>query len=394
MIAARLLDLLLILGLLVFLGEGFRNGFARSLGAIVGIIVGGIAAFLIIPVVATVIPDPFWRILLAVVLALGLLFGGHAAGAAVGRAIRGRTRERLGPASRIGGALANGIVAALTMSLVAGSVSALGMPLFTQAISGSAVLRTIDAATPGPIDAALARVRSAILEQGLPAIADALGGVVASPGIPDTPTQTDALSVAAQSVVRIGGTAYACGQNQTGTGFVVAPGRVVTNAHVVAGVDVPVVEAPNGEVLEGRIVYFDPFDDLAVVAVDDLSAAPLELSPALAVGDTAVVQGYPHGGPFTSGPAEVLAVSSERIADIYGDDEAVREVYTLAAVVQPGNSGGPLLTAEGDVAGVVFARSAVDAELGYAMTNAELAPVADAAPGLSAPVTPGVCIRG
>src|SRR5690606_14364248 len=159
------------------------------------------------------------------------------------------------------------------------------------------------------------------------------------------------------------------------------------------GVDVPVVEAPSGEVLEGRIVYFDPLDDLAVVAVDGLGAAPLELAPPLGVGDTAIVQGYPHGGPFTSGSAEVLAVSNERIADIYGAEQSVREVYTLAAVVQPGNSGGPLLTDDGAVAGVVFARSAVDAELGYAMTNTELAPIADAAAGFAAPVGAGTCVR-
>ena len=137
----------------------------------------------------------------------------------------------------------------------------MGVPLFSQAISGSYVVRAIDTLTPAPVDALLARVRAAVLEEGLPAIGDALGGVVTSPGIPDVPTDTDPLSIAAQSVVRIGGTAYACGQNQTGTGFVVAPDRIVTNAHVVAGVDAPIVEAPSGQTLEGRVVYLDPIDD-------------------------------------------------------------------------------------------------------------------------------------
>ena len=108
--------------------------------------------------------------------------------------------------------------------------------------------------------------------------------------------------------------------------------------------------------------------------------APLDLSATLAVGDDAVVDGYPFGGPFTTGPAEVLAVSTEQIADIYGTGTSPREVYSLAARVNPGNSGGPLLTTGGDVAGVVFARSASDDDLGYAMTNAELAPVVAQAP--------------
>jgi len=396
MIAARLLDVLLVLTLLVFIGEGLRNGLARSLGAILGVVAGGAVAFLTIPLLAAWVPDPFWRVAVIVAVSLVLLFGGHALGARIGRGTRGRDLDDGGPGfgSRVAGGLANGLVAALAFALVAGGVGSLGVPLFSQAITGSYVLRVIDAATPAPIDVALARLRAAVLEEGLPVIGEALGGVVDSPGIPDVPTDTDPLTVAARSVVRLGGTAYACGQNQTGTGFVVAPDRVVTNAHVVAGVDQPIVEAPNGQTLEGRIVYLDPVDDLAVVAVDGLDVAPLALSPLLAVGDRAVVEGYPYGGPFTRGAAQVLAVSTEQIPDIHGASRSPREIYTLAAVVQPGNSGGPLLATDGRVAGVVFARSADDPELGYAMTTTELSPVATAAPGLSAPISSGSCVRG
>jgi len=391
---SNLLDVLLVLTLLVFIGEGIREGLARSLGGVLGVIVGGFVAFLAVPVLARIIPDSFWRVLIIVGVTVSLIFGGSALGRRIGRAIRDRREEGPSSGSRLTGALVNGVVAALTLSMVAGGVSALGVPLFAQAISGSVVLRAIDAVTPAPVDALLARVRAAVLEEGLPAIGEALGGIANSPGIPNVPTDTDALSVAAQSVVRIGGTAFACGQNQTGTGFVIAPNRIVTNAHVVAGVDQPIVEAPNGQTLEGRVVYLDPIDDLAVVAVDGLLAAPLALSPALAVGADAVVEGYPYGGPFTTGAAEVLAVSVERIPDIYGNSRTEREVYTLAALVQPGNSGGPLLAPDGRVAGVVFARNADDPELGYAMTNTELAPVATAAPNLNAPVATGSCVRG
>ncbi len=394
MIASRLLDLLLVLALLVFIGEGIRNGIARSLGAILGVIAGGALAFLAIPILAATVPDPFWRVAVIVAVSVVLLFGGHALGGRIGRGIRDRQRDEIGFGSRLAGAAANGVIAALALALVAGSVSALGVPLFSQAISGSYVVRAIDAVTPPPVDALLARIRSAVLEEGLPAIGEALGGVVDSPGVPDVPTDTDPLTATAQSVVRIGGTAFACGQNQTGTGFVVAPDRIVTNAHVVAGVDQPIVEAPNGQTLEGWVVYLDPIDDLAIVAVDGLSAATLALSPDLAVGADAVVEGYPYGGPFTRGAAEVLAMSTESIPDIYGGAHSPREVYTLAAVVQPGNSGGPLLATDGRVAGVVFARSADDPELGYAMTNTELEPVASAASGLSAPVSSGSCVRG
>ena len=162
--------------------------------------------------------------------------------------------------------------------------------------------------------------------------------------------------------------------------------------HVVAGVDQPVVQAPNGQSIEGRVVYFDARDDLAVIATTGLTVPALDLNEPLAPGDESVVQGYPFGGPFVSGGAEVLAVSSERLRDIYGDSTSEREVYTLAAEINPGNSGGPLLALDGEVAGVVFAKSADSSQLGYAMTNTELAPVVDVAPELSAAVSSGSCI--
>jgi S1-C subfamily serine protease len=278
--------------------------------------------------------------------------------------------------------------------LIAGSVGALGIPFLSTAISGSWVVRSIETLTPAPVDAGLAQLRSFVLNEGLPSIGEALGGITDSPGVPDIDTGTDSLAIAAQSVVRINGNAYACGQSQSGSGFVVAADRIVTNAHVVAGVPEPVVEAPNGQALDGRVVYFDPDVDLAVIAVQGLEVAPLELSAPLAVGDDAVIDGYPFGGPFTTGPARVLAVSTEQLADIYGSRTSAREVYSLAALVIPGNSGGPLLTPDGDVAGVIFARSASDDTLGYAMTNTELAPVAQAAASLDTPIQPGSCIRG
>lgn len=395
MLAARLLDVILILLFLVYAVEGWRNGFARSVSAIVGIVAGGVAAFFAIPLIAGIIPAPFWRIVITIAIAVGLLVGGHAAGSAIGRAIRGRVATTaLSVPDRVLGALANLVTSVLVAALIAGSVAALGIPLLSTAISGSWVLKGIERVTPEPVDSALARLRSIVLEEGLPSIGEALGGISTSPGIPDVDTSSEVLAVAAQSVVRISGTAYACGQNQSGSGFVVAQDRIVTNAHVVAGVPEPVVEAPNGQALVGRVVYFDPEDDLAVIAVGGLSVAPLDLAAELGVGDKAVVDGYPFGGPFTTVPAQVLAVSTEQIADIYEQGTSPREVYSLATNVDPGNSGGPLLNTGGDIAGVVFARSATDEDLGYAMTNDELGPVFDSAPSLTTAVSPGNCVSG
>jgi len=147
--------------------------------------------------------------------------------------------------------------------------------------------------------------------------------------------------------------AYACGISSSGSGFVIAEDRVVTNAHVVAGVDRPVVELPGREARDGQVVYFDPVDDIAVIAVDDLEADPLEVAPVLPAGSSAAVQGYPHGGPFESMSAAVLAVGIVPVPDIYDDSSHPREIYTLDANVRPGNSGGPLFNLQGEVIGVL-----------------------------------------
>ena len=250
----------------------------------------------------------------------------------------------------------------------------------------------IDNVTPDPVQAWLAQLRGVVVDEGIPLITEALTGD--PPEIPQVDTGSAALNAAAQSVVRVTGNALACGQSQSGTGFVVAPGRIVTNAHVVAGVTEPVVEALSGAVSGGRVVYFDPIDDLAVIAVDGFDVAPMLIGGTLSTGLDAAVQGYPHGGPFTAGAAQVVAVGQTRIADIYGNGGALREIYTLAANVQEGNSGGPLLSTAGEVVGVVFARSAQTQNVGFAMTMAELDPVIEVSPGLTAPVGSGECIRG
>jgi S1-C subfamily serine protease len=83
-----------------------------------------------------------------------------------------------------------------------------------------------------------------------------------------------------------------------------------------------------------------------------------------------------------------------RVNDIYGKNPHTMEVYQLAANVQEGNSGGPLLSTGGSVAGVVFARAADVDNVGYAQTMKELQPVADEAAQLTDRVSSGSCIRG
>ncbi|MBE1874380.1 MarP family serine protease [Myceligenerans pegani] len=384
-------DLVLLLILLVALGAGLSRGLLATLGGLAGLIAGGLAAFWAVPAVNDLLPSSQWRGPVAVAVAIALPVLGASLGSGLGHDLRrGVDRTALRPLERLLGGAANVVVAALALSFVGNAITATGTPGVAAALSSSSVLRTIDDLTPPAVGRPLAEMRAMALDDGLPRL-NLLIVPRQAPVAPTVDLDDADLEAAARSVARISGIAYACGKSSTGSGFVVAPDRVVTNAHVVAGVDRPVVELPDSPAREGRVVYFDPVDDLAVVAVDGLSADALDIAPTLSVGDRAVVQGYPYGGPFTSTSAGVLGVDTARVPDVYGSGAAGREVYSLAAAVRPGNSGGPLLTTGGDVAGVVFARADSSADVGYAMTSAELRPVAAQATELDAAVSSGQC---
>ena len=384
-------DVVLIGLLLIGLIAGIRRGFVASLGSTIGVVLGGVAAFWLVPLVNDVWPWQSTRVFAVIGAILILVVGGGLLGAAIGSAARsGVDRTPLRVFDRVlGGALA-AVAGALSLTLVASALIATGTPLLSTALASSQVLRVIDDTTPRPIAEALAQVRGAVLDDGLPRLGELLD-LDAEPTAPPVALDDPGLEQAAASVARVSGTAWACGVSQTGSGFVIAPDRIVTNAHVVSGVETPVVELPGNVAREGRIVYFDPIDDLAVIAVDGLEVAALPVVLPVTVGSSAAVQGYPYGGPFTSVNAGVISSGSVPVPDIYGESTSWREIYGLAAVVRPGNSGGPLLTADGSVAGVVFARAEADDDRGYAMTTTELEPVRAAAPGLSEPVSSGRC---
>jgi S1-C subfamily serine protease len=393
MFGFTLLDVALVLWLIGQVVYGVRVGFVVSLGGIVGFVAGAIAAFFAVPFVSSLAGDSGWRIAVVVAAVLVLVALGHGLGIRLGALIARRLNFR--PIRAIDRALGGGVslmVGALMLSLLAFSVSNLGIPFISSQISQSRVINAIDDLTPTPVKSAVAQLRSTVLNEGIPQLFTQLGPVApAAP--PNANTDTPALNAAAQSVLKITGTAFQCGQNQTGSGFVVAPGRVVTNAHVVAGVSQPVVEVPGGGALQGRVVEFDPQKDLAVIAVDGLQVQPLGIGNQLQAGAQAAFAGYPHGGPFQSKPASVQSVSQMMVPDIYGQNPIPEEIYQLAADVQPGNSGGPLLNQSGQVVGVVFAKSTTNVPVGYAFTLAELSPVAQQAGGLSQQVSSGKCTR-
>ncbi len=390
-----LLDVVLVVVLLGYLVAGLRNGFLVTLGGIAGFVAGAVAAFFAIPLVSGWVPNNPWRLIAVIGTVLVLVIVGQGLGSTLGASIRRWSDfPPLRVVDRILGGVVNVVVAALVLSMLAFSVGTLGVPALSRQIASSQVIHGIDAITPGPVRSWLAQLRSIAVDEGIPTILEGVGSAAPAAVVPDATVDTPELAAAAASVVRITGTAYQCGQNQTGSGFVVAPGRVITNAHVVAGVGEPVVEVPDEGALPGRVVKLDTARDIAVIAVEDLQAAPLPLGEELANGTTAAFAGYPAGGPYRIQPAGVQGLTSVLVNNIYGVDAQALTVYSLAANVQQGNSGGPLLDLQGRVAGVVFAKSTADAPVGYALSLEELRPIAESAMGLEDAVSAGQCNRG
>lgn len=386
-------DIIVVLVLIAALFGGLLRGLVATAGTLVGIVLGAVLAVWLTPVIAPTFTGWEYRSLVLALIALGIVILLASLGTAVGRRVRrGVDRARLAPLDRILGGVVNTAAAAVVLTLASGAIVGSGMPVVAPAVASSRVLGAIDALTPPAVDSALAEFRGFIVAEGIPRVGELLAPEV-EPTAPPVSLDDPQLQQAAASVARISGNAYACGASLTGSGFVAAEDLVVTNAHVVAGVDTPLVELPGRDAAEGRIVYFDPIDDLAVISVDGLDADPLSIVAPVSAGTPVAVQGYPLGGPFTSSAAYVLSVGSAVVSDIYEDSSQPRDIYALEADVRPGNSGGPLLTEDGDVAGVIFARGQDDASRGYAMTTDELRPALEVSAD-DATVSSGGCTTG
>lgn len=385
------LDAILLLWLLWQLVYGLRAGLIVSLGGLIGFIVGAVAAFFAVPLANQFAPSPGWRLALTIGLTIVLIGAGNYLGIAAARAIGKRVKSgSIKNLNRILGGVLNVAVGALVVSILAFGVNNLGIPTISDQITRSQVISRINAWTPKPVQQAVAQLRFLVADEGIPKILNSgLGNVdVAEPSLD---TDTPAWNKAAESVLKITGTAFQCGQNQTGTGFVIAPQRVMTNAHVVAGVAIPVVQTQNQGALSAKVVYFDPARDLAILAVNDLAAPVLPTSSDLSVGETAAFAGYPLGGPLQVRAAKVLTEGPLMVPHISNGQRSLQDVYQLAGNVQSGNSGGPVLDDEGNVTGVIFAKSSTDQKLGYAFTMDVVGPIIGRASALTNQVSSGSC---
>ncbi|MGH3448337.1 MAG: MarP family serine protease, partial [Nocardioidaceae bacterium] len=376
--AMNILDWVLLGCALLYGLSGYQQGFLVGSASVVGLVGGGFAGIKVAPKLLDGFDPGLSISVAALVVVLACAFGGQALGAFVGHELRERVRWR--PA-RVLDALSGAALSALAMLLIAWvlgvAVSGARLSGVNKEVRDSAILGTVDNVMPGGSDRLLSAFNSIVDASGFPRYLEPFAPEhIKDVRTPRTGVLDRAGVVRAQrSVVKVLGSAPSCGRTLEGSGFVYANGRVMTNAHVVAGVDEPVVRL-NDTDYQAEVVYYDPEVDVAVLQVPDLQAPTLSFGSAVDTGDPVAVLGYPENGPYDAEPGRVRDDQRLRSPDIYGDGTVYRDTYSLYSVVRQGNSGGPVVTPRGRVVGVVFAASVIDSDTGYALTARQ---VADAA---------------
>jgi len=390
-----LIDLLVLVLAVLFALNGFRQGLILSAASFVGFFGGAILGGQLAAPVATALGSSvFGRVFVGLLVVLGVAFLGQLAAGWVGQWIRGRVTWR--PA-RTADAVLGGGVSVLAVLLVAWMVAS---PLATSAyptlsaeVRASTVVGAVDRALPAPVRTLYDSLRELIERNGLPDVLDPLTPT----RVLDVPTPDPALAgdpevrAATAAVVKVTGLAPGCARRVDGSGFVYAEDRVMTNAHVLAGVREPSVTIGDREV-EATTVYVDERLDIAVLAVPGLDVVPLGFADVpVGTGEDAVITGYPGGGPLYVGPARIRDRSLIAGPDFRDTTTVQREVYALRGDVRSGNSGGPLLDLDGTVLGVVFASAVDDPSTGYALTADAVSQAADLGRAASATVGTGEC---
>ena len=365
----NLLDWLLVVLVLTYALSGYWQGFITGAFATTGLLLGGLFGVWLAPT-ALGDAEP------SVVVSLGALFIvilcaslGQALLQYAGARIRDKiTWQPVRAVDAVGGAALSAVAVLLVAWALGVAVSGSGISGITGQVRNSTVLGEVDRILPDSADSALGAFNDVVGSGFFPQYLDPFAPeriVEVGPGPKRLLSDPD-VAAAEVSVLKIRGT-NRCGRGVEGSGFVYADGRVMTNAHVVAGVSDPSVEV-NGDAVAAEVVHYDPDLDVAVLALDTTGLPALSFDTAAEAREGVAILGYPQDGPYDVQVGRIRAEQRLRSPDIYGDGSVIRSVYSLRGLVRPGNSGGPIVSSAGDVVGVVFAASVTDPDTGYALT--------------------------
>ena len=391
-----LLDLVLLGLAAVFAVSGYRQGFIIGSLSFVGFVGGAVLGAEFGPAIArAIVGGQTQQDVVAVVLLVSFAIVGQFVASSVGAYVR---QTMTSPSSTTLDSIGGSAVSILSMLLIAwaiGSVlTASSFPVVVKQVDNSAVLGTLDRVMPSQAKTMFSEFRRLLASGPFPQVFSGIGAAhLFAVAAPDPAVVNSAGAFAARSrVVKVQGTAPSCDRSIEGSGFVYAPDHVLTNAHVVAGVSQDqTVTTLNGVKYRATVVFYDPQVDIAVLYVRGLDLAPLKFDDTAQAGASAVVAGYPLDHAFTAVPARIGGTQTAVGPDIYQTGTVSRQIYEISADVEPGNSGGPLLSPSGTVYGVVFAAAVDTAKTGFVLTATEVAADAQAGASRTSPIGTGSC---
>ncbi|WP_372734256.1 MarP family serine protease [Nocardioides sp.] len=391
------LDWFLVITVLAYALSGYWQGFVTGAFATTGLLLGGLLGVWLAPVALgdanpslLVSLGALFIVILAASLGQGLL-------QFVGSRLRARIRwQPVRALDAIGGALLSAGAVLIVAWALGVAISGARIAGVTPQVRSSSVLSTVNEALPASAVHVLDAFNNVVGTTFFPRYLEPFAPeriVSVKPGDQRLLRDPDVVR-AGESVLKIRGTNQ-CGRGVEGSGFLYADGRLMTNAHVVAGVDDPQIILPDRDIA-ATVVEYDEDLDIAVLSFDStgLEVLPFnDSSNPAAPQDPVAILGYPQDGPYDVQPARIRDEQRLRSPDIYGEGTIIREVYSLRGLVRPGNSGGPIVSTAGEVVGVVFAASVTDSDTGYALTAAQVADAAADGRTADQQVSTGACAR-
>lgn len=377
----NVLDILLLVAAVWFAVVGYRQGFVVGVLSVVGFLGGGLVAVYILPVIWDLMTDNAEVGTAAAVVAVVVVIVCASVGQSLTTHLGSKLRRHItwSPARALdatGGSLVNVVAMLLVAWLIGSALAGTTLPTLGREVRQSKVLTGVSRVLPDRADTWFVDFSSVLAQNGFPQVFSPFTNEPITDVQPPDPALAGSpvAGRAQRSIVKVVGTAPQCGKVLEGTGFVFSERRVMTNAHVVGGVDEPTVQiGGEGRKYDATVVLYDWQRDIAVLDVPALEAPALRFTTEDASsGDSAIVAGFPENGGYDVRSARLRGRITATGPDIYHRGTVRREVYSLYTTIRQGNSGGPLLTPQGEVYGVVFAKSLDDAETGYALTVDEI----------------------
>jgi S1-C subfamily serine protease len=371
--------------------SGYWQGFITGAFATVGLLLGGLVGIWLAPHLLGDADPSLWVSLAALFVVLVCASFGQAILQYAGSRVRAQiTWQPVRALDAVGGA-ALSVVAVLVVTWMLGvAVSGSRIPGIGPMVRDSRVLTAVNDVMPTEAQGLLRGFDRVVGSSFFPRYLEPFAPerIIEVQPAPGNVVRDPEVQQAEKSVFKIRGN-NRCGDGIEGTGFLYSPHRIMTNAHVVAGVTEPKVRV-GSRTLDATVVYYDSDIDVAVLDVD-IDGPTVSFDTTGKAQDPAVVLGFPNDGPFDAQPARIRAEQRLRSPDIYGRGTVTREVFSLRGLVRPGNSGGPLVSRAGKVLGVIFAASVTDKQTGYALTADQVAQAATRGLTASTRVSSGNC---